>query len=57
MRCKHYLTGAMNMDNNNFGQKLAKQTLDQIPQANANAKRIVGLVKESGGISFPIIPL
>lgn len=45
------------MDNNNFGQKLAKQTLDQIPQANANAKRIVGLVKESGGISFPIIPL
>ena len=28
------------------GQELAKQTLDQIPQANANAKRIIGLVKE-----------
>ena len=39
------------MDNNNFGQKLAKQTLDQIPQANANAKRIVGLVKEGGRIT------
>ena len=32
------------------GQELAKQTLDQIPQANANAKRIVGLVKEGGRI-------
>ena len=30
---------------------LAKNTLDQIPQANANAKRIVGLVKESGRIT------
>ena len=39
--------GAMFMD----GQKLAKQTLDQIPQANANAKRIVGLVKEGGRIT------
>ena len=39
------------MDNNNFGQELAKQTLDQIPQANANAKRIVGLVKEGGRIT------
>ena len=28
------------------GQELAKQTLDQIPQANANAKRIIRLVKE-----------
>ena len=33
------------------GQKLAKPTLDQIPQANANAKRIVGLVKEGGRIT------
>ena len=33
------------------GQELAKQTLDQIPQANANAKRIVGLVKEGGRIT------
>ena len=39
------------MENNNFGQELAKQTLDQIPQANSNAKRIVGLVKEGGRIT------
>ena len=39
--------GAMIMD----GQELAKQTLDQIPQANANAKRIIGLVKEGGRIT------
>ena len=39
------------MDNNNFGQELAKQTLDQIPQANSNAMRIVGLVKEGGRIT------
>ena len=36
---------------NIFGQKLAKQTLDQIPQANADAKRIVRLVKEGGRIT------
>ncbi len=30
------------------GKELAKQTLDQIPQAKNNAKRIVGLVKEGG---------
>ena len=35
----------------NFGQELAKQTLDQISQANADAKRIVGLVKEGGRIT------
>ena len=39
------------MDNNTFGQELAKQTLDQIPQANSNAKQIVGLVKEGGRIT------
>ena len=39
------------MDNNNFGQELVKQTLDQIPQAKSNAKRIVGLVKEGGRIT------
>ena len=33
------------------GQELAKQTLDQIPQASATAKRIVGLVKEGGRIT------
>lgn len=33
------------------GKELVKQTLDQIPQANANAKRIVDLVKEGGRIT------
>jgi len=33
------------------GQELAKQTLDQIPQAEPGAKRIVGLVKEGGRIT------
>lgn len=31
--------------------KLVKQTLDQIPKEKANAKRIVGLVKEGGRIT------
>lgn len=30
---------------------LVKNTLDQIPQASPNARRIVGLVKESGRIT------
>ena len=33
------------------GKELVKQTLDQIPQANADAKRIIGLVKEGGRIT------
>ena len=33
------------------GQELAKQTLDQIPQAAPDARRIVGLVKEGGRIT------
>ncbi len=33
------------------GNELVKQTLDQIPQAKPNAKRIVGLVKEGGRIT------
>lgn len=33
------------------GQELVKQTLDQIPQPSANAKRIVGLVKKGGRIT------
>ncbi|MBP3305349.1 MAG: DUF3892 domain-containing protein [Oscillospiraceae bacterium] len=32
-------------------QNLVKNTLDQIPQADPNAKRIVGLVKEGGKIT------
>ena len=35
------------MENHN----LVTNTLDQIPQANANAKRIVDLVKEGGRIT------
>lgn len=33
------------------GHEFVKNTLDQIPQPNANAKRIVGLVKEGGRIT------
>lgn len=33
------------------GEELVKQTLDQIPTANANAKKIIGLVKESGRVT------
>ena len=33
------------------GHELVKQTLDQIPQPNNNARRIVGLVKEGGKIT------
>ena len=33
------------------GHELVKQTLDQIPEPNANAKRITGLVKENGRVT------
>ena len=33
------------------GQELVKQTLDQIPQAHTNAKRIIGLVKAGGRVT------
>ena len=33
------------------GQKLVKQTLDQIPQVKPDAKKIIGLVKEGGRIT------
>lgn len=33
------------------GNHLVKNTLDQIPQAVSDAKRIVGLVKESGRVT------
>lgn len=47
LHVKNTLKGVIYMD----GQELVKQTLDQIPQANANAKRIIGLVKEGGRIT------
>ena len=33
------------------GQDLVKNTLDQIPQSNPNARRITGLVKKGGRIT------
>lgn len=33
------------------GKELAKQTLDQIPKQQANAKRIIALVKQGGRIT------
>lgn len=33
------------------GQELAKQTFDQIPQPDANARHIVALVKQGGRIT------
>ena len=33
------------------GHELVKNTLDQIPQADPNARRIIGLVKEGGRIT------
>ena len=33
------------------GQELVKQTLDHIPQASTNARRVVGLVKKGGRIA------
>lgn len=33
------------------GKELIKQTLDQIPHANSNAKRITALVKKDGRIT------
>ena len=33
------------------GQELVKQTLDQIPTAKADAKKIIGLVKEGGRVT------
>ena len=33
------------------GSEFAKNTLDQIPKADPNAKRIVGLVKQGGKIT------
>jgi len=33
------------------GHNLVKNTLDEIPQANSNAKQIIGLVKEGGRIT------
>ena len=39
-----------NMNNIN-GSELVKNTLDEIPKAKEDAKRIVGLVKENGRVT------
>lgn len=42
----------MNNNTNNInGNELVKNTLDQIPQAKSDAKRITGLVKENGRVT------
>ncbi|MBQ3523334.1 MAG: DUF3892 domain-containing protein [Clostridia bacterium] len=41
----------MNNNSNNINNELVKNTLDQIPQAKSNAKRITGLVKENGRVT------
>jgi len=41
----------MNTDNNDLGAKLAYAALDEVPEPKADAKEIVGLVKNSGRIS------
>jgi len=41
----------MNENTNSInGNELVKNTLDQIPKAKSNAKRITGLVKENGRV-------
>lgn len=39
------------LDKDTFGEALAKNTLDEIPQAKSDAKEIVGLVKSSGRVT------
>lgn len=38
-------------DNTINGSELVKNTLDEIPKANPDAKRITGLVKENGRVT------
>lgn len=40
-----------NIDKDTLGEALARNTLDEIPQAKSDAKEIVGLVKSSGRIN------
>lgn len=41
----------MKTDKKNLGTELAYAALDEVPRANANAKEIVGLVKNSGRVT------
>lgn len=40
-----------NIDKDTLGEALARNTLDDIPQAKSDAREIVGLVKSSGRIT------
>lgn len=46
MHAQNMIKGVKNMES----KELIKNTLDQIPEANENAKRIVGLVKQRGKV-------
>ncbi len=46
-----YVQNMIKGENIMESNELIKNTLDQIPQANENAKRIVGLVKQSGKVT------
>ena len=46
-----YAQNMIKGDNIMESNELIKNTLDQIPQANKNAKRIVGLVKQGGKVT------
>ena len=41
----------MNTENKEFGAKLAYAALDEVPQAKADAKEVVGLVKSGGRVT------
>lgn len=41
----------MNTENKNLGAELAYNALDEVPQPNANAKEIIGLLKSHGKIT------
>ena len=41
----------MDIDKKEFGSKLAYAALDEVPNAKADAKEIIGLVKSSGRIT------
>lgn len=44
-------TNNSNNTNDINGSELVKNTLDEIPEAKCNAKRITGLVKENGRVT------
>ncbi|WP_313525160.1 DUF3892 domain-containing protein [Anaerotignum sp.] len=41
----------LSLDKNELSQALAKNTLDDIPSPNSNAKKITGLIKQGGKVT------